>query len=57
MQAAIKPSVMIEVAVYPGNLMTRKAMTKSPVSSSKMAPAKSTTHVTTAKSAANMSAT
>jgi hypothetical protein len=57
MQATIKLSVMIKVAVYPGNLMTRKATAKSPVSSSKMAPAKSTTHVTTAKFAANMSAT
>jgi hypothetical protein len=48
---------VVEVAMHPGEPLTRKAATESPASSSKMAPAKAATDVAAAKSAPNMSAT
>jgi hypothetical protein len=48
---------VVEVAMHPGEPLTRKAAAESPASTAEMAPAKAATHVAAAKSAPNMSAT
>src|SRR5229473_2093792 len=53
-QAATKTSVVVEVAVRPGKVVTHKAAAESPAH---MSPAESAAHVSPAESAAHMSAT
>jgi hypothetical protein len=48
---------VVEVAMHPGEPLTRKAAAESPASTSKMAPAKAAAHMGPAESATHMSAT
>ena len=56
-QAATETSIVVEVAMHPGEPLTRNAAAESPASIAEMAPAKAAAHMGPAESATHMSAT